>query len=117
MAEPTTRFTPRYRLIVFDWDGTLADSTAIIADALQRACRDVGEPTPDALAARYVIGLGMPDALRHVAPGLPHERYADLAMRYREHYLARDGDIALFAGVPAMLEELVGAGFMLAVAT
>ena len=33
---------PRYRLLVFDWDGTLADSTTIIATALQDACRDVG---------------------------------------------------------------------------
>jgi phosphoglycolate phosphatase len=60
----------RFRLLVFDWDGTLADSTALIATAIQYACRDVGEPVPDDLRARYVIGLGLSDALRHVAPDL-----------------------------------------------
>ncbi len=32
----------RFRLIVFDWDGTLADSAAIIVEAIQRACADLG---------------------------------------------------------------------------
>jgi phosphoglycolate phosphatase len=118
MTDTTAVFAPRrFRLLVFDWDGTLADSTAIIAGALQRACHDLGEPVPDDGAARHVIGLGLLDAMRHVAPTLPRERYGDLAARYRDHYLARDSEIPLFDGVPEMLEELSTAGFLLAVAT
>src|SRR5215813_13114214 len=30
----------RFRLLVFDWDGTLVDSTGVIAGAIQQACRD-----------------------------------------------------------------------------
>jgi len=113
-----TEFHPkRFRLIVFDWDGTHADSTAIIADAIRAACGDVGAEVPDAVAARYVIGLGLADALRHVAPALPAGRHAELAARYRYHYLARDGEIPLFDGVHELLQELDGAGFYLAVAT
>jgi phosphoglycolate phosphatase len=41
----------RFDLIVFDWDGTLADSTGIIAAALQSACRDLGQPVPGNLEA------------------------------------------------------------------
>src|SRR5437660_7155421 len=68
--------TPRlFRLLVFDWDGTLADSTAIIAGALQQACRDLYLPAPDDAAARFVIGLGLSDALRHIAPTLPSADY------------------------------------------
>ncbi len=107
----------RFRFVVFDWDGTLADSTAIIASALQEACRDIGEPVPGDLAARYVIGLGLADAVRHVAPGLPRERYPDLVARYRHHYFARDPAIPLFAGARDMLEELDTTGFLLGVAT
>lgn len=111
-------FAPRrFRFIVFDWDGTLADSTAIIADAIQQACRDIGEPVPDETTARYVIGLGLADALSHVAPGLPPERHRELAARYRDRYLARDPEIPLFDGAREMLDELGGAGFMLAIAT
>jgi phosphoglycolate phosphatase len=107
----------RYRLLVFDWDGTLADSTSIIASAIQSACRDVGEPVPDEVAARYVIGLGLAQALAHVAPALPRDRHPELSARYRHHYLARDAQIPLFAGAAALLGELRAQGFMLAVAT
>jgi len=107
----------RFSLLVFDWDGTLADSTALIAGAIQQACRDVGEPVPDDVRARHVIGLGLTDALAYVAPGLAAERHRDLAARYREHYLAGDAEIPLFEGAREMLGELADAGFLLAVAT
>jgi phosphoglycolate phosphatase len=111
---PTLR---RYRLIVFDWDGTLADSTAMIARAIQDALRDMGEPVPEEHAARYVIGLGLADALRTVAPNLPTRRHSELAAHYRKHYLAREDEVPLFAGAEEMLETLESAGHLLAVAT
>ncbi len=118
MAERSVRNAARrFRLLVFDWDGTLADSTAIIAGALQQACRDLGEPVPDEQSARHVIGLGLADALRHVAPSLPAARYGDLVARYRENYFERDPEIPLFDGVREMLAELDAAGFLLGVAT
>jgi phosphoglycolate phosphatase len=107
----------RFRFVVFDWDGTLADSTAIIASALQQACRDVGEPEPAEYDARFVIGLGLADALRHVAPRLAVERHHELAARYRHHYLARALSIPLFEGVREMLADMNDAGHMLGVAT
>jgi phosphoglycolate phosphatase len=107
----------RYRLVVFDWDGTLADSTTMIAESIRSACADVGCAVPALDDARYVIGLGLADSLRHVAPDLAPGRYVELAARYRHHYLARDAGIPLFDGARAMLDELATAGFRLAVAT
>ncbi len=115
MAE--ARSARRFALIVFDWDGTLADSTALIAGCLQGACADLGLPVPPDEDARHVIGLGLADALRRAAPTLPRERYAELTERYRERYLARDGEIVLFDGVREMLDELGAAGHLLAIAT
>jgi phosphoglycolate phosphatase len=118
MAETGYLFAPRrFRLLVFDWDGTLADSTALIAACMQQAFRDIGLPAPDEAAARHVIGLGLDDAMRHVAPALPRERYSELAACYRVRFLARDAEIPLYEGVPEMLDELGAAGFLLAVAT
>ena len=68
----------RFDLIAFDWDGTLSDSTTLIARCIQNACQDVGVPVPSDADAAYVIGLGLHDALRHAAPQLPAERYPEL---------------------------------------
>ncbi len=107
----------RFDLIVFDWDGTLFDSTRLIARAIQSACADVGTAVPSDRDASFVIGLGLADALRHAAPELPHERYRELAERYRHHYRASLDDIVLFEGTLAMLEALKARNHALAVAT
>lgn len=107
----------RYDLIVFDWDGTLMDSTAIIAGSIQAACRDVGATVPDDAAARQVIGLGLTEALQQAVPDWPAARYDELAERYRFHFMAQDGSIPLYAGVRETLADLQAADYWLAVAT
>jgi phosphoglycolate phosphatase len=106
-----------FDLIVFDWDGTLMDSTVHITRSIQEACRDLGLPVPDDVSASYVIGLGLRDALQIAAPTLDPVDYPKLADRYRIHYLTGDPAIELFSGVRGMLEDLRKAGFLLAVAT
>ena len=117
MALPAELAPRRFPFIVFDWDGTLIDSTAVIADSLQRACRDLGEPVPTDVDARYVIGLGLADALRHVAPTLSSDRHPELAARYRHHFTSRDAAIELYPGARDLLIELGAAGFLLGIAT
>lgn len=108
---------PAYDLIVFDWDGTLMDSTALIASCLQCACRDIELEAPSDEAARFVIGLGLADTLKHVAPGLDAERKARLIDRYRLHFLDREAQAPLFDGVPELVRDLAASGRRLAVAT
>ena len=110
--------TPRnFDLVVFDWDGTLFDSTALITRCIQSACVDLGLTRPSDEQASYVIGMGLVEALQHAAPGLPRERYAELGARYRHHYTARQHEIMFFDGTLAMLEALKARGHLLAVAT
>lgn len=107
----------QYDLIVFDWDGTLYDSTALITRSIQSACADVGTTVPSDEAASYVIGLGLQDALRVAAPDLPPDRYTELGLRYRHHYFARKHELVLFDGVLDMLHSLKTRHHWLAVAT
>jgi phosphoglycolate phosphatase len=107
----------RYDLIVFDWDGTLFDSTALIVRCIQAACRDLGVEVPDDQRAAHVIGLGLIEALRHATPGLPRERYGEMADRYRHHYFASQHEVTLFDGTPALLQALRERQHWLAVAT
>lgn len=107
----------RFDLLIFDWDGTLMDSTAAIVMAIQAASRDLDLPEPSAERARHVIGLGLSDALHHAVPDLSPERYPQMAERYRHHYLSGDHQLCLFAGAAELISELVAAGHLLAVAT
>jgi phosphoglycolate phosphatase len=106
-----------YDLVIFDWDGTLMDSTAVIAASLQSACRDVGLPEPTREDALFVIGLNLADTFKRVAPGLGPEGQHALAERYRHHFLARETEMPLYEGVREMIHELHGGGRRLAVAT
>lgn len=107
----------RFDLIAFDWDGTLFDSTAIIAHSIQAAVRDVGGTVPSDRQATHVIGLGLSQALALAAPDVPRHRYPELAARYRHHYAVKQDEINLFEGVVALLGELRGRDHKLAVAT
>ena len=107
----------QFDLIVFDWDGTLMDSTAHITRSIQAACSDLGLPVPGDEAASYVIGLGLREALQIAAPTLDPADYPRLVERYRIHYLVKEQTTELFAGVREMLAELREVGYLLAVAT
>jgi len=107
----------RFDLIVFDWDGTLMDSTTVIATSIQSACRDLGLPVPSDEAARHVIGMGLVQALQHAVPDAPETMYEPLAERYRHYFLAQDESIPLYAGAAETIVELHEAGHVLAVAT
>ncbi|MDR3371154.1 HAD-IA family hydrolase [Rhodoferax sp.] len=109
--------TRNFDLIAFDWDGTLFDSTAIIARCIQAAVRDVGGKEPSFEEASYVIGMGLMQALAHAAPDVPKELYPKLGDRYRHHYFAIQHEINLFEGVLPLLAALKARGHLLVVAT
>ena len=117
MASSTSPHPRQFDLIAFDWDGTLFDSTAIITRCIQLAVGDVGGTVPSDKEASYVIGLGLMQALAHAAPDVPKEKYPELGVRYKHHYVLHQHDISLFDGVLPMLQELRARQHLLAVAT
>lgn len=106
-----------YDLVVFDWDGTLMDSTGSITRSIQRAAADIGLAVPSDEVASHVIGLSLQDALHYALPELQAPDYPILVERYRHHYMEQDADIVLFEGIAEMLVELKVRGHFLAVAT
>ncbi len=108
----------KLRLIIFDWDGTLADSEARIVASMQAAFRQTGLAAPAPGAVRQVIGLGLEEAMQTLLPGLDAGSMKILAARYRYHYLADQAlPSPLFDGVRDTLDRLRGMGYRLAVAT
>jgi len=117
MKSNTLHVDPAYRLVIFDRDGTLMNSTPDIARAIQAACRDLELPVPDAAAANWVIGLSLERALYSVVPDLTEAQRPLFIDRYRYHFLRRDPHIELFDGVRSMLNDLRDRSLTLAVAT
>lgn len=107
----------QFDLIVFDWDGTLMDSTATIVKCIQASARDLGLDVPSHDAASHVIGLGLQEAMEKALPGLDPKYYPRIVERYRYHYLSQDQELVLFDGVREMLTDLAEKGYFLAVAT
>jgi phosphoglycolate phosphatase len=116
-TDPSPARPRRFDLIVFDWDGTLFDSTALIVQSIQAACRDLGLPVPGDSEASWVIGLSLRAAMEHAVPGLAPENYPLMVDRYRHHYFERRHALTLFPGVLGMLQALKKRHHWLAVAT
>ena len=110
-------FLKQYEAVIFDWDGTLMDSTSTIVSSIQSACADLGLPVPDNQRASWVIGLSLDRALNHVAPDLPENDLPLFVDRYKHHFFQRDRQMPLFDGVPDMLGQLREQRVKLAVAT
>ncbi len=109
---------PSYKLIIFDWDGTLMDSQARIVSCLKCAAQDLKLNQLNDNKLKNVIGLGLNEAISSLYPQLASEQVTFFADRYRYHFLtANDTPSGLFAHVRSMLEQLNDKGFMLAIAT
>ncbi len=107
-----------YRLLIFDWDGTLMDSEARIVACMEAAIGDLGLPHCGKPAIRNIIGLGLEEAVRTLYPAAGTTVQRQLVERYRYHFLVADSTPSpLFPGVRTMLEDLHGRGCWLAIAT
>ena len=108
----------RFDLVIFDWDGTLMDSLAQIVRSVKLAAIDLGVPEPTDAAARDIIGLGLPEAMRILFPQVPEAEREALRQRYAHHFVAGVGGHSQpYDGAEALLQQLQGQGRQLAVAT
>lgn len=105
------------KLVIFDWDETLMDSTGAISLCIRRSCQELQLPDPGASVASYVIGLGLSDALSYVAPNATKEQAQQLGELYRKHYQLLGHRLVLFEDTISVIQELEAADCLLAVAT
>jgi phosphoglycolate phosphatase len=107
-----------FKLLVFDWDGTLMDSIASIVACTQAAVRELGLGEVPAPSIRATIGLGLRETIDVLHPGCDDALFERIIDRYRTHWYStyRDQPL-LFAGVAELLPRLAAEGYLLAVAT
>ena len=108
----------RFDLLVFDWDGTLADSEAQIVGAMQGAIGELKLPARSDREIRELIGLGLNEALQVLYPEYGLEELLGLLAGYRSRFVESGlKEAPLFPGVAEALQQLHGQGYRLAVAT
>lgn len=109
----------RYDLLIFDWDGTLADSVGRIVECMRIAANELGLEARSDPQIKGIIGLGLPEAIAELYPGLVSSAAIERFRRvYSEHYLRLEVEPSpLFGGVRQGLEAFRLVGCQLAVAT
>ncbi|WP_447553144.1 HAD family hydrolase [Vreelandella sp. EE22] len=97
----------RYELIIFDWDGTLMNSVPKIVACMQAAAREAEWGELDVSAIEDIIGLGLPEAISKLCPGIQPAQAETLRQRYSHHFVHENTTpMPFFDGVEARLERL-----------
>ena len=99
------------RLVIFDFDGTLADTWRDIATALNRTLRDAHLPEASGADVRRWIGEGVRRLVEHAVPSTASspERIEQLVAEFRVHYAGCCTDTTvLYPGIRDSLDALSG---------
>lgn len=104
-----------FDLVVFDFDGTLADSAAWMTRTLPRICDEFGLTRLDADEIEKLRGQSSREILRHMH--IPPWKLPAIAARMRKLSADEAASIPLFEGAPDLLATLKARGFSLGVAS
>lgn len=105
-------------LLIFDWDGTLIDSTAKIVRCMQQAAEQVGVEILSSDVIRQIIGLGLPEAIATLYPQGAAQELKKVREQYVHFFITVDQTPSpFFPAVEETLTALRDDGYQLAVAT
>jgi phosphoglycolate phosphatase len=110
------------RLAIWDVDGTLVDSRAVIQACMEAAFRETGLPPPNYDATRRIVGLSLIEALTILAPpDIDGARLDRLVAHYKNAFTVQRAAPGhhepLYDGALDVLDRLKQDGWLLAIAT
>lgn len=107
----------RWSCVLFDLDGTIADSAPGITASLGYMFEKLGRPVPSQEELREWVGPPILDSFRDRA-GMTETESAQALAIYREHYLERGAQTSpIFPGMAKVLRTLHDSGMPIALAT
>lgn len=107
-----------YKVIIFDWDGTLMDSIDKIVASMKAAAKDCQLAIPSSEAIRQQVGLSLEKVMQALYPHESATQQTAIEEAYRLQYVALDKHpTPFYPGIQAWLVGLKKQGYLLAVAT
>ena len=107
-----------YKLVIFDWDGTLMDSVARIVSSMQAAAKIEGLPVPSDVEVKEIIGLSLPVAFDKLFPGITATQVEAMLTQYKFQFIEADTTpMPLFDNAANLLVQLKKKNKILAIAT
>jgi phosphoglycolate phosphatase len=107
-------------LVIFDWDGTLADSQSHIVAAMQLTIDELNFPTHSDNQCAAMIGLGLREVGKRLCSAASESDIDQFCARYSHHFLALEQSqfaLSLFEGARETLDILRANRHSLAIAT
>ena len=97
------------KLALFDVDGTLVDSQALIRQSMTRAFQSVNQPVPANILS--IVGLSLPQAVFKLAPDLDAATRDQVVEAYKQSYFelrAGGAPSPLYDGAMEVISQLAG---------
>jgi len=110
--------TMKYKLVIFDWDGTIMDSVGRIVSCVKTVQQAAGLEISSDQAIKDIIGLSLDSALLTLSPSLNEQQLVEMVEAYRIEYVENDQTATpIFATFETLLKKLRQQGTLIAVAT
>ncbi|MEM9242803.1 MAG: HAD-IA family hydrolase [Pseudomonadota bacterium] len=109
----------KYDLVIFDWDGTLANSIGHLLVLIRRSIESVGLEAVEDKHLYGIFGLSFDQAIRSLYPDVTQKQLDGMTEFFTEGFKSAEyvASLSLFPGVVDILNHLKQSGYLLAVAT
>ncbi len=106
-----------YRLVVFDWEGTIGDTLGQIINSVANEARRLNLGELDEKRARQSVDLGLVNAIKKNFPHLKFSEQERLLRAVHQSLLVRSTCVYLIPGVKKFIMRLYHEGIQLAIAS
>ncbi|HAU1151201.1 TPA: HAD-IA family hydrolase [Legionella pneumophila] len=106
-----------YQLVIFDWEGTIADTLGVILHTVATEAKMLGFGDIDPYQARKYVDLGLVQAVKKTLPNLTAGQQEDLLQAVQSAMISRPTEVRLIPGVLEFIKQLHQAKVDLAIAT
>ncbi len=106
-----------YQLVVFDWEGTIADTLGQVLNTVSQEADKLGLGKVDPYLAKKYVSLGLEEALRKLFPNTSSLEQGQLIQAVQLSMVSQPTELCLIPGVLEFIKQLQHAGMDLGIAT